>query len=925
MSGSRARNFRRRADDNDDDDEPNGAAAPSTGVSNASSKTASTSSTVANKPKKANPQVPKLLSFASDEENDAPLRTSSKPANSKKPSSARLAKPSSTHKITALKDRIAHSSSTSASVPSNVQPQAGTYTKEALRELQKNTRTLASSRSSSESKPSAEPVIVLKGLLKPVEQISDSAKEGKESSSEDEEGGSNEKSAEERIQLGQFPIKQPLMQFARKGNVCDRLGVAAPDYISLDAGSNRTAPGELSDEETEFPGRIAMIGGKSASSKKGVFEEFDEQAIDGVRTNIIEHSDEDEEEKIWEAEQFRKGLGKRMDDGSTRVESSSVPLIPSVPQQNIIYPTTAGYNSVPSISTATSIGGSVGVSQGLDGLSISQQAEIAKKAMRDNMGRLKESYRRTAASVLKTDENLSASLLNITALEKSLSAAGEKFIFMQKLRDFVSVICDFLQHKAPFIEELEEQMQKLHEERASTVVERRVADNDDEMVEIEAAVKAAMSILNKKGSSNEMIAAATSAAQAAIASAKEQANLPTKVDEFGRDLNLQKRMDMKRRAEARKRRRAKYDSKRLASTEVDGHQKVEGESSTDESDSEAAAYQSNHDLLLQTADQIFSDAAEEFSQLSVVKQRFEQWKRDYSATYRDAYMSLSTAAIFSPYVRLELLKWDPLHENADFFDMNWHSLLFNYGMPEDGSDFAPNDADANLVPELVEKVALPILHHEVAHCWDMLSTRETRNAAFATSLITNYVPTSSEALTELLVVIRTRLSSAVEDLTVPTWSALVMKAVPNAARIAAYRFGISVRLMRNICLWKEIIALPILEKLALEELLYGKVLPHVRSITANIHDAVTRTERIIASLSGVWTGPGVTGDRSHKLQPLVDYVMLLGRTLEKKHISGIAESETSGLARRLKKMLVELNEYDNARDIAKTFHLREAL
>lgn len=56
-----------------------------------------------------------------------------------------------------------------------------------------------------------------------------------------------------------------------------------------------------------------------------------------------------------------------------------------------------------------------------------------------------ESYRRTASSVLKTDENLSASLLSITTLEKALSAAGEKFIFMQKLRDFVSVICDFLQ------------------------------------------------------------------------------------------------------------------------------------------------------------------------------------------------------------------------------------------------------------------------------------------------------------------------------------------------------------------------------------------------------------------------------------------------------------------------------------------------
>lgn len=64
---------------------------------------------------------------------------------------------------------------------------------------------------------------------------------------------------------------------------------------------------------------------------------------------------------------------------------------------------------------------------------------------------------------------------------------------------------------------------------------------------------------------------------------------------------------------------------------------------------------------------------------------------------------------------------------------------------------------------------------------------------------------------------------------------------------------------------------------------------------------------------------------SHRLQPLVDYVLLLGKTLEKKRVMGITESETSGLARRLKKLLVELNEYDSARELAKTFHLKEAL
>lgn len=64
---------------------------------------------------------------------------------------------------------------------------------------------------------------------------------------------------------------------------------------------------------------------------------------------------------------------------------------------------------------------------------------------------------------------------------------------------------------------------------------------------------------------------------------------------------------------------------------------------------------------------------------------------------------------------------------------------------------------------------------------------------------------------------------------------------------------------------------------------------------------------------------------SSKLQPLVDCVLSLGKTLERRHASGVSESEAGGLARRLKKMLVELNEYDNARDIARRFHLKEAL
>lgn len=254
-----------------------------------------------------------------------------------------------------------------------------------------------------------------------------------------------------------------------------------------------------------------------------------------------------------------------------------------------------------------------------------------------------------------------------------------------------------------------------------------------------------------------------------------------------------------------------------------------------------------------------------------------------------------------------------------------HSLLFDYGVPEDGSGFSPDDADADLVPGLVEKVALPILHHDIAHCWDLLSSRESKNVVSATNLIIHYIPASSEALKELIAAVRTRLTEAVANLVVPTWSTVAMKAVPNAARVAAYRFGVAIRLMRNICMWKDILALPVLEKLVLDELLGGKILPHVQSLIPDIHDAITRTERIIASLNGVWSGASVTAARSHKLLPLVDFVLKLGKTLEKKHASGLPESESGVLARRLKKMLVDLNEYDKARAILRTFHLKEAL
>ncbi|KAL4572567.1 hypothetical protein LXL04_019347 [Taraxacum kok-saghyz] len=293
---------------------------------------------------------------------------------------------------------------------------------------------------------------------------------------------------------------------------------AAPDFIALDGGSNHGEAEGLSDEEPEFQGRIALIGEKG-DTKKGVFEDVvDVSNATFGKENVGNDSDdgvedeEDEEDKMWEEEQFRKGLGKRIDEGVVvrGVSSSTIPTIVQNVQQKVAYPTFP-VSSYPSVNNGPSIGGSFGWSSGSDTISISQQAELSKKALHDSVRRLKETHNRTLTSLTKTDENLADSLTKVTALENAYTAIDEKFRFMQKLHEYVSVICEFLQ--------------MLHKKRAEAIFERRAADSKDELMELEPSVNAAMVVINKGGNTNSIVESAGITAQVA----QESRNLPVKL------------------------------------------------------------------------------------------------------------------------------------------------------------------------------------------------------------------------------------------------------------------------------------------------------------------------------------------------------------------------------------------------------------
>lgn len=383
MGSNRPRNFRRRGDDGGDEIDGKDAAAAAK----------PSSALPSSKPKKLPVSAPKkkLLSFADDEEEeDGPPRVTAKPKNGRdrSKSSSRLGVSGSSHRLNSstMEQRPASSSSSTVAPLSNVLPQAGSYTKEALLELQKNTRTLPYSRPSA----NAEPKVVLKGLdrIKPMQE-QESLKDVVKQVSDldfDEEEERPEYAFHDQAAIEAIRAEREKKRQSRSA--------PAPDFISLDGSTaNHSAVEGVSDEDADFQG--SFIGARpDKGDKKGVFDFGDEKptAKEPTTTSFYENEDEDEEEKLWEEEQFKKGIGKRLDEGSNRtVSSNGVPLHPRqqpLPQQQPqMYAYHAGIplGSMPNVSVPPTIG----PASSFDTLPMSQQAELAKKALQDNVKRLK--------------------------------------------------------------------------------------------------------------------------------------------------------------------------------------------------------------------------------------------------------------------------------------------------------------------------------------------------------------------------------------------------------------------------------------------------------------------------------------------------------------------------------------------------------
>lgn len=59
-------------------------------------------------------------------------------------------------------------------------------------------------------------------------------------------------------------------------------------------------------------------------------------------------------------------------------------------------------------------------------------------------------------------------------------------------------------------------------------------------------------------------------------------------------------------------------------------------------------------------ERLFEDVVEDFSELHSIRERFEEWRSQYSDTYKEAYIGLCLPKLINPFVRLQLVNWNPL-------------------------------------------------------------------------------------------------------------------------------------------------------------------------------------------------------------------------------------------------------------------------
>jgi hypothetical protein len=447
--------------------------------------------------------------------------------------------------------------------------------------------------------------------------------------------------------------------------------------------------------------------------------------------------------------------------------------------------------------------------------------ELADKIV----GRLDTQRDRAAATLkqheqglVRTEENLidiSKSLLQDESILNDLSDEFEK---AQEMRGYMAALCAMLHEKSPIIEELQHQCLKSKISRKQAIQEFTELKSKEMLMSASKGVEEAMKVLLNGGSEGDAAEASSRAIRKADEYFRDGHHIPVELDEFGRDLNMEKRALVRNKGLFSL--MDEQETTRKAG-KVDGDRQKE---------------------IQMELDNIFSDVDDDFASLIAVRDRLEAWKSSFSGQYDATFMALSVPALFAPFVRLDVIAWNPLDKGSPSFTKHrWYSILFDYGAhaPE-------SDPDHRVVPSLVAQVVQPWVTSFVRDVWDPADIDQCRSISnVVEDIMVHCVKPASDGdgvhhpVAPLIDAVSDGLRKAIDAISLPSWPPSAVSTTERAQSYHDLMFQRSIALLACVCQMRGLV--PHLGLDSLMERLCSSILQLIRVCVVS---APTCAERI---------------------------------------------------------------------------------
>ncbi|XP_052087083.1 PAX3- and PAX7-binding protein 1-like [Mytilus californianus] len=502
--------------------------------------------------------------------------------------------------------------------------------------------------------------------------------------------------------------------------------------------------------------------------------------------------------------------------------------------------------------------------------------ESLRKRLQERLTSMDEVHRSHVRERDTLETDIEESSTSIDTCKERVKGLEEQYRFFQEMRGYVRDLVECLNEKVPTINDLENKMLILLSNRSERLISRRQQDVRDQCQDY-----------------------MTSKAKVVMETSEDQ--------------------ERQRRVAEREARRARRRRLR-ESKDIVGHH--DGLSSDDEQNqSEITKFNLEKESIHSGVERLFEDVVEDFSDIHSIRERFEDWRSLYNDTYKEAYIGLCLPKLVNPFVRLQLINWNPLQESCrDFEENSWFDTMLFYGSKIE--ELVENvDDDVKLLPTIVEKIIQPRLTVFAEKIWDPLSTTQTSRLVNVVQKIINEYPSvhaDNKKTQELLRAIVNRMKKTLDDdVFMPLYPKSVTENRGSGSSVFFHRQSWTcIKLLGNILSWHGILSSKVLHSLALDGLLNRYIILGLCNSPIG-QETIQKCQSIISTFPKQWF-TGLTEDRTMpQLENLCRYLVSIFNSIHIQSRTDFQKMEAKEYAKQISKMLIGVHAMDLVTNLPK--------